>query len=201
VVFADILGVVLAGGGSRRMGRDKALVAWRGTTLAHHAAAVLGRAFAEVVVAGPAALARPGLETVADRHPGRGPLAGLHAGLERGAGRAVFILACDLPFVTAAVARHLVAAAGERREGAWVAADGDGPQPLCGLYAPACREVAAHRLEAGRLDMGGFLRAVGGVAVPLTPQLPFYRPELLLNLNLPADLRRARRAERAGAGR
>ena len=199
MVLDDILGLVLAGGGSRRMGRDKALLPWTGATLVDRAVDVLGEVFGEVVVAGPRGVARAGVETIPDLYPGRGPLAGLHAGLDRAGGKAVFVLACDLPFVPAALARHLVAVAGERAGGAWVVAGPDGTQPLCGLYSAACREVAARRLRADELSMRGLLRAVGATAVPLTPELPFHRPELLLNLNRPHDLELARLAARAGA--
>ncbi len=195
---SDILGVVLAGGGSRRMGRDKALLGWSGVTLAARAAGVLRELCDEVVVAGPPRLARRGLAPIADRYPGLGPLAGIHAGLERAAGRRVLVLACDLPLVPAALVRHLLAAAGGRRRGAWAVADGDRLQPTCGLYGADCREEAERRLAAGRPGLIEFFHAVGGRVVPLTPELPFYAPELLLNLNRPQDLERARRLAAEG---
>ena len=197
---SDILGVVLAGGASRRMGVDKAALTWTDTTLAHRAAAVLAEVCAEVVIAGPARLARAGLEAVADVFPGRGPLAGLHAGLERAGGRPIFALACDMPFVSAELVRYLVAAGGGLKEGAWVAAGEGGTQSLCGVYAAAGHAVAESRLRAGELSVRGFLRAIGSAAVPITNDLGFYRPELLLNLNRPDDLRQARLLEIAAAG-
>ncbi len=201
----DILGVVLAGGASRRLGRDKATLPWTGTPLAHRAAAVLVEACGEVVVAGPAGAAPAGVEAVPDRFPGRGPLAGLHAGLERAGGRAIFALACDLPFVEADLVRYLAAFAAARAaeapdEAGWAAADAAGTQPLCGVYSPAARAVAEARLRAGELAVRGFFMAIGGVAVPIKAELDCYRPELLLNLNRPDDLRRARRLLGATAG-
>ena len=196
---SDILGVVLAGGASRRMGRDKAGLEWQGTSLARRAAGVLADVFGEVVVAGPRSAAA-GMESVDDRFAGRGPLAGLHAGLERAGGRAVFALACDMPFVGAELVLHLVERAADGRRGAWVASGESGLQTLCGVYAAAGRSVAESRLEAGRRSVLGFFEAVGGMAVPVTPALDFYRPELLLNLNRPEELRRARELARAASG-
>ena len=200
---SDILGVVLAGGASRRMGRDKAALPWTGSTLARRAAGVLEEVCGEVVIAGRVALAPAGVEAVADLFPGRGPLAGLHTGLERAGGRPVFALACDLPFVGVDLVMHLVAvaaAAAEVAAAAWVAADGEGIQPLCGVYGPAARAVAERRLRSGRLSALGLWGEIGGVAVPITAELDCYRPELLLNLNRPEDLRRARRLRAASAG-
>jgi molybdopterin-guanine dinucleotide biosynthesis protein A len=200
MISSDILGVVLAGGASRRMGRDKAVLPWTGTTLAHRAAELLAEACGEVVIAGPAKLARADLEVVADVFPDHGPLAGLHAGLERAGGRAIFALACDMPFVSVELVRHLADAAGGAEAGARVAAGEGGAQPLCGVYAPAGRAVAEGRLRAGELSVLGFLESIGGVAMPITAELGFYRPELLLNLNRPDDLRQARLLQTASAG-
>lgn len=205
MIGSDILGVVLAGGASRRLGRDKAALPWTGMPLAHHAAAVLGEVCREVVIAGPGELACPGVEAVADLFPGRGPLAGLHAGLERAGGRPIFALACDLPFVDAGLARYLVGLAIGRTgnaaaTGGWAAADDDGTQPLCAVYAPQAGPVAAARLRAGKLSVRAFFEAIDGVAVPIVPGLDCYRREQLLNLNRPADLRRARRLQSASAG-
>jgi molybdopterin-guanine dinucleotide biosynthesis protein A len=190
MMSSHILGVVLAGGRSRRMGRDKASLPWSGTTLVHRAVDVLSENCSEVVIAGPEELARPGLETVTDRYPGCGPLAGLHSGLERAAGRPIFALACDMPFVDAKLVCHLMALA-DGGGGAWVASGEGGTQPLCGIYAASGRRVAERRLQEGRLSVLGFFAAVAGVAVPITAELDVYRPELLLNINRPKQLRRA----------
>ncbi len=194
---SDIVGVVLAGGAGSRMGGAKAELAWGGSTLVERAAAVLRQALGEVVVAGPPVR---GLPAVADRFTGKGPLAGVHAGLERAAGRPVFALACDLPFVPAALVRHLVAAA-DGDGAAWVAAGPRGPEPLCGLYAARCLAVAEQRLAGGEPSMHGFLEAIAAVSVPVTAELPFYRRELFLNLNRPVDLARARRLRAAATPR
>ena len=198
---SDILGGVLAGGSSRRMGRDKASLPWTGTTLAHRGTTVLAEALGEVVIAGPAELAPAGVEAVADIFPGRGPLAGLHAGLERAAGRAIFALACDMPFVGIELVRHLAAVAGAAGgAGAWVASGGRGIQPLCGVYGSAGRAAAERRLRSGELSVRGFLEAIGAVAVPIDERLDFYRPELLLNINRPDELKLARQLAAAAAG-
>lgn len=197
---ADVVGVVLAGGAGRRLGHDKALLELAGERLAERAAAALGRVVRDVVVAAPAeseAARLLPLPLAADRYPGAGPLAGLEAGLAWAAGRPVFALACDLPLVGEALIRHLLAA-GRPGAGAaaWVVADAAGgrPQPLCGLYSAACRGEAERCLEAGRLAVHAFLDRLDTTIVRLDAALPFYHPELLLNLNRPADVERARRA-------
>lgn len=101
-------GLLLTGGGSRRLGTDKARIVWQGETLAARAARVLTAACAPVVEVGSGATDLP---CVREDPPGSGPLAALvagtralgaslHAGTRaRRAPGAVVVLACDLPFV------------------------------------------------------------------------------------------------------
>src|SRR5438093_5035702 len=74
--------VILAGGRSRRMGRDKAGLPAGGGTLVEHLAQRLRPVVDETIVAGGSAtLEFAGVRRIDDHHPGSGPLAGMHAGL------------------------------------------------------------------------------------------------------------------------
>lgn len=97
-------GAVLTGGASRRMGRDKALVPWRGSPLVASAVgALVGAGASSVCCVGGdrASLEAAGLIAVADRHQGQGPLGGLLTALQwaRDSARCpvVVVLTCDLP--------------------------------------------------------------------------------------------------------
>ena len=111
-------GAVLCGGGSRRMGRDKALVVVDGRALAVRVADTLRAAGAAGVVAvggDAAALAALGLAVVPDDEPGAGPLAGIVTALRHrpGPGDGVmFVAACDLVTPSPAAVRATVAALG-----------------------------------------------------------------------------------------
>ena len=199
----SVLGAVLAGGMSRRMGSDKGRLNVLGRPLAARAAEVLGQVFRNVVLVGGAhpAYQDLGLELVPDIHPGLGPLAGLHAALSHGAGRSVFVLACDLPLVSPALVRHVLdypwpesedEDKGRAPARAKVAFADGRLHPLCGLYAPGCREVVEKHLQLANLSLHDLLAAVETHAVPVTPELPFFREELLLNVNRPSDLEAAR---------
>ena len=91
---------VLAGGQSRRMGRDKALLPLGDQTLIERViAAARPLACPCFIVGDPATYAHLGLPVHPDRHPGLGPLGGLHTALGA-TGAPVLLLACDLPFLT-----------------------------------------------------------------------------------------------------
>jgi len=106
------IGLVLCGGRSARMGRDKALLPWGGTAdLLGHAVARLASVTGDVaLLCGPERrYADRGVAVVTDLGAEGGAIAGLLAGLEHAAGRPVLLLAVDLPL---APARLLAAGSG-----------------------------------------------------------------------------------------
>ena len=114
----DVTGVILAGGQSRRMGRDKRLIEFQGERLLRRVQRRMQCLFAEVllVVAEPCSATEllecmetelVGCRTVVDALPGCGSLGGLYTGLQMARGRRVFAVACDMPFLDAALIRQI----------------------------------------------------------------------------------------------
>ena len=188
-----IVGAVLVGGESRRMGNDKALARIGPSTLRDRALAIMDSVFDEVLLSAAHPGARvAGRRLVEDRRRGLGPLAALEAVLVAASGRDVFVLACDLPLIGRAAISRVLSSAEAGRGGsdakAWVASCGGRLQPLCGLYAADCLGVVGERLDNGQLSMHRFLTAVDRLVV----ELDDLGEETLLNVNHPADLERAR---------
>ena len=122
---------VLAGGQSRRMGRDKALLPLGGQTLIERVlAAAHPLGYPRVIIGDPTAYAHFGLPVHPDRRPSLGPLGGLYTALSTTA-TPVLLLACDLPFLTPDFLRHLVNRRGPHQ--AVVPHTATGLQPLCAL--------------------------------------------------------------------
>jgi len=161
-----VTAVILAGGRSRRMGRDKAWLDMEGRPLVVRQADRLGEVFDDVVIAAKIAapFAAHGLRTIEDAEGDFAPIFGIRAALA-GLGRPIFALAVDLPRfppeLAGAMARELV-------EGdlACVAPVADGTvQGLCAAYAPSVlprmdRAIAESRLAVRDLvaECGGALR-------------------------------------------
>ena len=149
---AEAYGIVLTGGGSARMGRDKATLEVGGTTLAARTAALLTSATGRAVEVGPGT---SGLPAVRERPPGSGPLAAVAAGWDElvrttGEKRPCVVLACDLP----ELARDLVAWLAAQPEGGSVVPVLDGrPQPLCARWSVADLERAASQHAAGERSL------------------------------------------------
>lgn len=164
----DPVGVVLCGGSSRRMGRDKAsLVGPDGRSMAEVVTGVLRAAgAAEVVSVG----AAPGVPTGADHafdddRPGAGPLAAIATAARHRPGRRLLVAACDLPDLDPAELGCLLARP---------AGDGDvvvpvvrgRPQWSCVLVGVAAAAALEGRVAAGERALGpGF--ALAGRVVPV----------------------------------
>src|SRR5947208_15606834 len=112
---AAVAGVIVAGGRDVRMGgRDKAFAAVGGEPIAVRTIRLFHDLFPQVLVATnrPDRFRGLGVQTVADRFPGSGPLAGLHAAILATRHPHVFVAACDMPGPDPGVIRFLAARVG-----------------------------------------------------------------------------------------
>jgi molybdopterin-guanine dinucleotide biosynthesis protein A len=154
-----VSGVVLAGGRSSRMGRDKALLTHSGSGLAlvaHQVETLRTAGCAEVLLSvreGTDYAEEVGAEVarVVDDGEG-GPLPGIAAALARARGARVLVLAVDLPRMTVEALRELVAASTAECGAVWRGAHGW--EPLCAVYPKATGAVAFEAARAaGRLSL------------------------------------------------
>jgi len=181
--------VILAGGLSRRMGRDKAGLPAGDGTLIQHLARRLAPVVDETIVAGGSRRHHlPGLTTVDDRYPGLGPLAGIHAGLLAARSPFVWVVGCDLPDVDPGLAALLYGLAGD--VDAVVPRIDSEPQGVCAVYDRALAPRIERLLAAGerRVKM---LLAASNVRYVTPEELRAVDPELrsFRNINTPEDYR------------
>lgn len=187
--MSDVFGAVLAGGAGTRLGGGKPEAMLAGRPLLSYPLAAMRAVLGEVAVVAKADTELPavGYGVLIWREPDepRHPLAGVVEALRRADGRAVVVLACDLPFVTADLVRKLsVADAGGSP--AVVAATADrGLQPLCARYEPAALDALAGFDPSGR--------TVTQVAA-LAPVVLDVDAALLRNVNSTEDLAAAEAA-------
>jgi molybdopterin-guanine dinucleotide biosynthesis protein A len=184
---------VLVGGGSTRMGRDKATLRYEGEPLAGRVAAALGACVERVrLVARPGELPALGLPCIVDRHAERAPLVGIAAALAACEASAVLVAACDLPDVDPRVLLALLALAPAEGGADVVAPLGPhGPEPLLAVYRPRLLPEIERRIARGELALQALLRDAKTVFVP-EADLRALDPALasLRNLNRPEDLER-----------
>jgi molybdopterin-guanine dinucleotide biosynthesis protein A len=133
-------GYVLVGGRSSRMGCDKALLPWRGATLAQRAAESVAEAAQTATLVGPPErYSRLGFPVIPDLFPEEGPLGGILTALGHSSAEWNLILACDMPAMNPVMLGRLLRTARELDAAVLlpVVSDG-GPQPLCAVYRRTC---------------------------------------------------------------
>jgi molybdenum cofactor guanylyltransferase len=187
-----VAGAVLAGGASRRMGRDKATLVVSGVELASLALAAAARVADPVVLVAPEGHPARRLAAAPVADPGRGPLAALAAALAALDADHVLVLAGDHPGLRVELLAHLVALAGRAEAEAVACRRGPRLEPLVAVYrrAPALA-LARSRLAdpAGDRSLTGLL---GGLRT-LVVEEPQWRPldpdgRSFVDLDDPADL-------------
>jgi molybdopterin-guanine dinucleotide biosynthesis protein A len=182
---AELGAVVLAGGGSRRMGVPKALLEWHGSPLVVRVARLLERVAGTVVVVGASGQrlpAIPGAVFAVDAAPQRGPLQGIAAGLSalEGQCEAAFVAATDQPLLHPAFVLQVVdGLAGY--EAAVPECDGRA-HPLAAAYDLRLRRRAEQLLSAGELRATALAE---GARTARLDASALAHPESLWNINTP----------------
>ena len=189
-------GAVLAGGAASRYGgHPKGLLEVGGRRILDRVvdsvAAAVGEPPLLVANAPDAATWSPGLRCVPDVRAGAGSLGGIYTALCAGVGP-VLCVAWDMPFVSEALLRTLMAESGEFDAFLPESGGRRGLEPLCAVYGPGCRPAIEQALDRGDLRAIAFHDAVRTGTLSLDRVRAFGDPEtLFFNINRPEDLERA----------
>lgn len=152
---APLFGLVLAGGASTRMQRDKAAIEYHGQSQLHWTFHLLSHVCAATFVSvrpdQREESTRAGLPQIVDRQPGIGPIAGISAALHAHPKAAWLVVACDLPFLNEQTLRYLVEHRDAHKLATVFKSSHDGlPEPLCAIWEPAAREPLLAYVAAGK---------------------------------------------------
>lgn len=174
---------MLVGGRSSRMGRDKARLPFRGSSLGEFVARTVAEAAGSVVLVGdPAEYSEFPFPVIADRHPGAGPLGGILTALHHTSADWNLVVACDMPGVSAKGLGRILESAGQSGADALVPTGPSGiPEPLCAVY---------HRRSLGGLEAAfgaGERKVTVALSRVRTTMLPFEELSLFQNVNTPED--------------
>jgi molybdopterin-guanine dinucleotide biosynthesis protein A len=192
----EFAAIVLAGGRSTRLGRDKASDLLLGRPLLQHVLDRVSTLVEEIVVVTAPGQVLPAVSTprpmrvAEDLYPGCGPLGGIYTGFNATAAVLCLAVACDMPLLSGALLRELL-----RRSPTCdvVMPVLEYPEPLHAVYGRACIEPIRERLDAGQFKITNFLGAVN-VCYVREDECRVFDPDLrsFMNTNTQADLDRAR---------
>ncbi len=184
------IAVVLTGGMSRRMGRDKGMIPLHnGKTMLDNLVERYGAVFDQVYVSvnEGGRFDTAGAIELVDLRPNQGPMAGLETAFAKTDADTVFLTAVDLPLGTPELAKKLEELRGER-DGVYICREDGRPEPLFALYGRSCQEKLYQYLEEGGRSFRGLFDRLDMRTVAEGELPDFDLEKILMNVNRPEDL-------------
>jgi molybdenum cofactor guanylyltransferase len=181
--------IILAGGQSQRMGRDKALIDYNGKPIIAHVIETLRELSDDVIVVSNRSetYAPFGARSVPDYDPPSGPLGGIYTGLSAAKNDLAIVVACDMPFLNRSLLRYLIGRA-EQADAVVMLADGE-YEPLHAVYRRTCLPSIQDHLLKGDRRVISFFDDVRLLTIPADEWRSFDPSgQSIANLNTPEDL-------------
>ncbi len=197
--FKDITGVVLAGGKSRRMGKDKRYLHWQGLNLLDSVCGVMNDLFEDIIVVTAMPDYKMGSSAprlVTDEIPGKGSMGGLFSGLRHSLNSSCFVVACDMPYLNPEVIAKICQSP---PADIVVVKLLQGFQPLHARYSKQCIPLLEEMIQANKLKIQDLITDCR-ISACILDETHFsdIDPHLrsFINVNTPADWEFARKAQR-----
>jgi len=194
--FSNITGLVLGGGQSRRMGRDKRYLEWEGESFVDRICKIMKSLFGEVLLVNAQDdydCSHLPVRIVTDKIPGKGSLGGLYTGLMESKNYLNFAVACDMPFLNQG---SIVCCCSQPPSDVVIVKLSSGLQPLHGRYSKDCLPVIEKMISNNELKIQHLINH-SSLSVQILEEKLFdhFDPQRLsfMNINTPADFEFARK--------
>jgi molybdopterin-guanine dinucleotide biosynthesis protein A len=169
------------------MGAEKGLISFGGKPLITYPVQILSEVCGRVLIsANSNSYDFLGLPVFHDQARGGGPMIGIYSGLLSSETEYNLVLSCDMPMITATLLEYIIASA----EGctAAIAFHRGFAEPLCGIYHRSLIGELESHISGKKFKLITFLEKAGARFIEINESLPFYHPNLLLNVNTPQDI-------------
>ena len=192
--------VIQAGGMSKRMGRDKALLPFLGQTLIERIIARINPIADEILITTnqPEHYQFLGIPLFTDREPGRGALGGLYTALDAASHPLVGVIACDMPFVNPLLLQAQKNMLVDSAYDAVIPRTDHGLEPFHAVYRKAsCLEYSRQALQEGKWRVDAWFERAS-VRILLPEEIQLYDPQNLafMNVNTPDELQQVEQIAR-----
>jgi molybdopterin-guanine dinucleotide biosynthesis protein A len=182
-----VTGIILAGGKSRRMGKDKGFCLLNGQPMIRFAINVLENV-CNLILLG---TSDPdyqsfGLPVVKDEISGIGPIGGIYSCLKASQTQDNFILSCDMPLVTEELIRFILRC--KTDYDVVIPLNNGLPEPMCAYYSKDIVPVMHKYIQKGIYKIQDVVRAVNTLYLEIPPETNFFSKTMFYNINAPNDL-------------
>ena len=183
-----ITAIILAGGESRRMGRDKGLVSLNGKPLIQHILDKVRSVTNEaMIITNQSGYKKFGVPTYSDLVQNKGPLGGIYTGLHYSKTEYNLVLSCDIPLVPVSFLKKLAQYRGSDQDQAYVPVYNEQYQPLCAVYTKACISQMKLSIKDGNLSMRNFLQTISTRFIEISGNEAEHK-NWFANLNTPGEV-------------
>ena len=185
----DISAVILAGGKNTRIQLEKSLIKIKGDHIIDIQIEKLESIFEEIIIVTQKEdiiMKFPHLKIIADEFHDCGPLAGIHSALKHSNAEAIFVFACDMPFLSTKIIRKQIAAFNKAKFDVLVPKHSDGIEPLHAIYSKSSLYYLTQCLYQKKYSVRSFYNKVK------VNYLEFNNMEIIrfFNINTHADLKK-----------
>ena len=183
-----ITGILLAGGMSLRMGKEKGFIRIGPKYLYQYALQVLENLCDEVLIS----TCKEGLflekyPLVCDEIPGIGPMGGIYSCLKQSSKEINVVLSYDMPLVNEKLISHLIGES-HSHEIVLPALEMDKPEPLCGIYRKETVRIFEQLISQKNYAVHKAIKEGNSKIIQLNDQMNFWDPDMFLNVNKAEDL-------------
>lgn len=185
-------GIILTGGKSSRMGRNKAFLKINGDVIIERIVRLFKEIFDEVILVtnSPEEYRHLNTKIVADIYPKSGSLIGIYSGLYHASSQYAFAAACDMPFLKKGFIEYLI----KQKDGYDIVIpfSPDGQQPLHAVYSKSCLKPMEDAIRKGDLKIIDILPRLNVRRIATDEIIPF-DPEFksFFNVNTPSEFQKA----------
>ncbi|MCK5137343.1 MAG: molybdenum cofactor guanylyltransferase [Bacteroidales bacterium] len=187
---SKITGILLAGGMSKRMGREKGILKIGDRFLYQYPLRILEALCDEILISTCKNFTPPlAYPTVCDEVAGIGPMGGIYTCLNRSSNDLNIVLSYDMPLVNEGLLKHLIHES-EAHDIVLPALQKNKPEPLCSIYRKSVAGVFRDLIEKNIFAVHRILPLVNSRTILIDDRMPFYNPDIFLNINQESDLNR-----------
>jgi molybdopterin-guanine dinucleotide biosynthesis protein A len=188
--LGPITGILLAGGKSQRMGREKGTLEIGNRLMYEYPLEVLETICEEILIS--SCSDQPSLaghQVVCDEIKGIGPMGGIHSCLGQSPTDLNIVLSYDMPLISEGLLRHLVAES-HGWDAVIPALHQDKPEPLCAVYRKSVLGAFRDLIKKKQYAVHQVIPMIKSRVLIIDDTMAFYHPDLFLNINRQSDLNR-----------
>jgi molybdenum cofactor guanylyltransferase len=183
-----INGIILAGGKSSRMGRDKGLIDIGGKRLIDRALELISPFCEEIIISTASEkYADLGFQCIPDEITGTGPIGGIYSALKASSRDANFVLSFDMPFIPGKLIEYILMKKGDGQIAVPLESSGF-YQPLCGFYHRSVVPVIEEMMRNEDYKLIDLFGKVEFKPINISTSLEFYSTHIFLNINRQEDI-------------